>query len=117
MLQVIKKKQVISECENRARFLYCLSLQRKGHPSGGIHAPWYLSSEIAALRSRGVRAELIALCLGRYGLQHEKAYSVGLKSATYRFCSRAVIQVWWAGASSEKVHFGLVNFEFAAAGF
>src|SRR5207302_9412820 len=48
ILQVKQKKQFISECENRTRFRCCLSLRRKGHPSGGIHAPWYLSSEIAA---------------------------------------------------------------------
>jgi hypothetical protein len=47
ILQVKQKKQFISECENRTRFLCCLSLRRKGHPSGGIHAPWYLPSEIA----------------------------------------------------------------------
>src|SRR5436190_21430939 len=35
------------ERENRAAFLRSLSLRRKGHPSGGIHAPWYLPSEIA----------------------------------------------------------------------
>ena len=48
LLQVIVKIQVISERENRAAFLRSLSLRRKGHPSGGIHAPWYLPSEIAA---------------------------------------------------------------------
>ncbi len=53
MLQVIVKIQVISERENRAAFLRSLSLRRKGHPSGGIHAPWYLPSEIAANLAKG----------------------------------------------------------------
>jgi hypothetical protein len=42
--------QAISECENRTRPLYCLSLRRKSHPSGWIQALFYLPSEIAAGR-------------------------------------------------------------------
>src|ERR1700745_2656233 len=48
ILQVKWKKQIISECENKTRCLSCLSLRRKSHPSGGIHARWYLPSEIVA---------------------------------------------------------------------
>src|SRR3989440_10417488 len=51
MLQVIVKIQVISERETRAAFLRSLSLRRKGHPSGGMHAPWSLPSEIAGNRA------------------------------------------------------------------
>ena len=53
LLQVSVKIQVISERENRAAFLRSLSLRRKGHPSGGIHTPWYLPSEIAEAGEAG----------------------------------------------------------------
>lgn len=49
MLQEQQKKQAISECENRTRFLECLSLRRKRHPSRGTHAWWHRPSEIAGL--------------------------------------------------------------------
>src|SRR5207302_5913821 len=59
ILQVKQKKQFISECENRTRFRCCLRLRRKGHPSGGIHAPWYLPSEIAGFWPDGDALPLI----------------------------------------------------------
>src|SRR5439155_11837 len=61
ILQVIVKIQVISERENRAAFLRSLSLRRKGHPSGGIHAPWYLPSEIAVASFCSVYSALSVL--------------------------------------------------------
>src|SRR2546421_11189666 len=56
--------QAISERENRAAFLRSLSLRRKGHPSGGIHAPWYLPSEIAGAWDRLLNGLALGLSKG-----------------------------------------------------
>ena len=87
LLQVIVKIQVISERENRAAFLRSLSLRRKGHPSGGIHAPWYLPSEIAGT----------GLGLQRYYkiFQHSTSSAVSTTDPYFMEVRPSVLAVWY----------------------